>query len=61
MKVIEITSFRAEDRHLSPSNTCDCHVPGEMLAWKMFVLRYACLLLIKDWLYLAQQWSFKGY
>jgi hypothetical protein len=29
--------------------------------WKMFVLRYACLLLIKDWLYLAQQWSFKGY
>jgi hypothetical protein len=49
-KVIGITSFHAEDRHLSPSNTCDCHVLGEMIAGK-------CLY----WGMHANYWSRIGY
>jgi len=46
-EVIGITSFRAEDRNLNPSNTCDYHVPVQMIAWIIFKLRYALMLLNK--------------
>jgi hypothetical protein len=59
-EVIGIDGFRAEDRNLNPSNTCDYHVPGEMIAWKMFKLRYALMLLNKKCLNLLQQWGFNG-
>ena len=60
-EVIGLASFREGDGKLNPSNTCDYHVPGETVAWKMFKLKYALMLLNKKCLNLAKQGDFKGY